>query len=267
MTAHAINIDDFRLGLTLVFIVCCGAVSLRLKLGLEKDLLIGSIRTFTQLFLMGWVLAFVFALNLALPVFLIFLLMVFFSARIVYGRVGKESVPYKLPVLISMLFGYSITAWMVVDIIINAQPWWTPRYFLPLAGMIVGNSMNALSLSLERLFGELRRNRDRIEMMLSLGADPNEASRDLMRKAIKAGMIPSINSMMGVGVVFIPGMMTGQILAGADPMAAIRYQIVVMLMLVGSTAITSVIVVLLVGRRCFDDAHRLVLDAEVPLKI
>jgi putative ABC transport system permease protein len=96
-------------------------------------------------------------------------------------------------------------------------------------------------------------------MKLCLGADYKEASHDMHQEAIRAGMIPSINSMMAVGLVFIPGMMTGQILAGADPLIAIRYQIIVMVMLVGSTAIGSFIVVSLVRRRCFGSAFQLLL--------
>ena len=107
------------------------------------------------------------------------------------------------------------------------------------------------------LFAELRGRREEVEMMLCLGADYQEASEGMLRNAIRAGMIPSINSMMGVGIVFLPGMMTGQILAGADPLTAIRYQIVVMLMLVGSTAIGSLTVTLLVRRLCFGAAHEL----------
>ena len=111
----------------------------------------------------------------------------------------------------------------------------------------------------ERLFADLRDRRDHVEMKLSLGANYREASEDMVRRAIKAGMIPSINSLMGVGIVFIPGMMTGQIVAGADPVAAVRYQIVVMLMLVASTTISTLIVVLLTRRRCFGESQQLIL--------
>ena len=97
-------------------------------------------------------------------------------------------------------------------------------------------------------------------MKLSLGANYREASEDVVRRAIKAGMIPSINSLMGVGIVFIPGMMTGQIVAGADPLAAVRYQIVVMLMLVAATTISTLMVVLLTRRRCFGEAQQLILS-------
>jgi putative ABC transport system permease protein len=125
--------------------------------------------------------------------------------------------------------------------------------------MVIGNSMNAIAIALERLLGELRKRRPEVEMMLCLGADYQEASHDMFRNAMRAGMIPSINAMMAVGVVFIPGMMTGQIIAGADPLLAIRYQIVVMVMLVGSTTIGSLIVLWLVRRLCFGAGQQLIL--------
>jgi putative ABC transport system permease protein len=122
--------------------------------------------------------------------------------------------------------------------------------------------MTAIAISLERLIGDLKKSRNAVEMMLSLGADYKEASRETVKEAMRAGMIPSLNSMMAVGVVFIPGMMTGQILAGADPLMAVRYQIMVMVMLVGSTAIGSLIVILLVRRMCFGPGHQLLLRPE-----
>jgi putative ABC transport system permease protein len=121
--------------------------------------------------------------------------------------------------------------------------------------------MSALAISLDRLFADLRSQRDLVERHLCLGADAREASQDIVRGAIRAGMIPSINAMMGVGIVFLPGMMTGQILSGVNPLAAIRYQIVVMVMLVGSTALSTVAVVLLARHRCFGPGDRLLLRA------
>ena len=106
----------------------------------------------------------------------------------------------------------------------------------------------------------MRQQKELVEMKLSLGADYREASLDIFRNAVSAGMIPSINAMMGVGLVFIPGMMSGQILAGTDPLIAVRYQIVVMLMLVGSTAVSSVVVMLIVRRRCFGSGEEVLLS-------
>jgi putative ABC transport system permease protein len=159
-----------------------------------------------------------------------------------------------------MVISYVIVSYLVTAVLINVEPWWKPQYFIPLGGMVIGNSMNAIAIALERLLGELRGRRLEVEMMLCLGADYKEASQDMFRNAMRAGMIPSINSMMGVGIVFIPGMMTGQILAGADPLQAIRYQIIVMVMLVGSTAIGSLVVVYLVRKLCFGPGERLLLQ-------
>ncbi|MCG8376328.1 MAG: ABC transporter permease, partial [Chlorobiales bacterium] len=131
---------------------------------------------------------------------------------------------------------------------------------LPIGGMVIGNSMSALAIALERLFGEMRQQRGLIETRLCLGANYKEASSEMFKNAVTAGMIPSINAMMGVGLVFIPGMMSGQILAGADPLQAIRYQIVIMLMLVGSTATTSIVTMLIVRKRCFGKGEELLLS-------
>ena len=111
--------------------------------------------------------------------------------------------------------------------------------------------MNAVSLSLERMLSSLRDQRQEVELVLSLGGNWQEASQRLRREAIRAGMIPSINAMMTVGLVSLPGMMSGQILAGVDPALAVRYQILVMLMLVGATALGTLIVVNLILKRCF----------------
>ncbi len=185
------------------------------------------------------------------PVLGLFWLMIFFAGTIIRGRVKEKAVRHWDTTLISMFLSFTLMTLIVTGVIVRVHPWYDPRYFLTLGGMIIGNSMNAIAVALDRLFGELKKSRPQIEMMLSLGATWREASADIVRNAVKAGMIPSINSMMGVGLVFIPGMMTGQVLAGADVMVAVKYQIMVMLMLVGSTAVGSILVVFLALRRCF----------------
>jgi len=190
----------------------------------------------------------------------VFCFMIFFAAWEIRSRVKEKQVAFFWPLLISMVISYVIVSYLVTAVLVDVKPWWKPQYFIPLGGMVIGNSMNAIAIALERLLGELRKRRLEVEAMLCLGADYKEASQDIFRNAMRAGMIPSINSMMGVGVVFIPGMMTGQILAGADPLQAIRYQIIVMVMLVGSTAIGSLLVVYLVRKLCFGSGERLLLQ-------
>jgi putative ABC transport system permease protein len=245
-------IDLWQLGLALAFVLLAGCTSLWLKLGLGKDLLVATLRTFAQLYLMGYLLLHIFELRIPWLVLLIFGFMIFFAARIVWGRVKSRGIGLFKPVLISMLLSYGVITYVVVDVIIQADPWWEPRYFLPMGGMVAGNSMNAIALALERLFAEAKNRRDQIELMLTLGADYREATAEIFSEAVRAGMIPSINAMMAVGVVFLPGMMTGQILGGNDPITAIKYQIVVMLMIVGSAAMGSVMAVLLARKRLFN---------------
>lgn len=248
-----------QLLLALGFIALAGGSSVAYRLGLGRDLLVGAVRTFAQLFVMGYVLKLVFEWEVAAAVIGLYLTMIVFAAHTVSRRVKEPDVSYLGPTFLSMLAGYFLVSILVTGVVIQADPWWKPQYFLPLGGMVVGNSMNALSISLERLFSSLRARRAEVEMRLGLGADYEEASREIMAEALKAGMIPSINSMMAVGVVFIPGIMTGQILAGADPMLAVRYQIVVMLMLVGSTALSTLVVLKLTRKRCFGPGQALTL--------
>ena len=259
MTHSIIEIGPYQLIFALVFIVAAGGASLYHGLKLEKDLLVGTVRTFAQLFLLGYILKFIFHLDSVWPVLAVFLVMIVFAVRIIRSRIPEKQVAFFWPMLISMTISYAVAGIMITGVVVGARPWWQPQYFIPLAGMLIGNSMNAVAISLDRLMGELKKRRQEVEMMLSLGADYREASKDMVRNAMRAGMIPAINSMMAAGIVFIPGMMTGQILAGADPLQAIRYQIIVMVMIVGTTAMLSFLGVHIVCRRCFSPAQQLLL--------
>jgi putative ABC transport system permease protein len=253
-----VTIGPGQLLLCLLFVAIAGGASLALGLRLERDLLWGTLRTFAQLFLVGYVLDFVFAIDKPLLVLLVFVFMVFWAAHAVRGRVGDSQVAVFAPTFLSMVISYMAITILVTAVVVQVDPWWMPQYFIPLGGMIAGNSMNAISICLERLLTGLRERREGIELALSLGATFREATSDLLADAVRAGMIPSINALMTVGLVSLPGMMTGQILAGVAPVSAVKYQIVVMLMLVASTAIGTVLVAWVVRRRCFTRAHQLI---------
>jgi putative ABC transport system permease protein len=257
MIGDVIDISWYHVTLTTLLVAATGLCSLYLKLRLEKDLLVGTVRTFLQLFLLGYVLKIVFSLSNPWIVFLLFSLMITFAARIISGRVREKQVPYFMPVLASMFLSYMIINAFVMTIIIQVKPWYQPIYFIPIGGMIIGNSMNAIAISINSWFDGLKKERDRIELYLACGGSPVESTRENFKSAIKSGMIPSINALMSVGVVSIPGMMTGQILAGTDPMIAIKYQIIIMLLLVGSTALSSIFALHIVRRMSFTHAHQL----------
>ncbi len=256
---NIIEITPAQLSLCLLFVAVAVIASLLLRLQLEKDLLVGTVRTFAQLFLVGYVLQFIFRLNNPFAVMALYLWMIFWAAHTIRGRVNEKSIGIFTPTFIAMALSYMVVAIFVTSAIIGVKPWYSPQYFIPLGGMIVGNSMNAIAIALERMVSDLRKEREHIELYFCLGATYSEATRDILRRAVRAGMIPSINALMTVGLVFLPGMMTGQILAGADPTTAIRYQIMVMLMLVASTALGTILVLHIVRRRCFTKAHQLIL--------
>lgn len=251
-----IEIAPWRLALALVFSLVAGGCSLGLRLGLGKDILVGTVRTFAQLFLMGWVLGWVFAADSPWLVLGLFLIMAAAAAHTARGRVKEKAVAFAWPMYGGMTAVYLLVTVTVTGAIVGAEPWWTPQYFLPIGGMVLGNSMNSAAVALDRLFSDMRARAAEVEMRLCLGADAAEASADILRAAVRAGMIPAVNSMMAVGLVSLPGMMTGQILGGSDPSQAIRYQIVVMLMIVGATALGSTLLALLVRRRCFGPGDR-----------
>ncbi len=252
-----INLSAYQLVFGLIFILAAGFSSIALNLGLHRDIFWGTVRMISQLVLMGYILKYVFQLNSPWLVLLVFTVMIVFAANIIKGRVKENKIAYYTPTLVSMFLSYMVVTYLVTAVVINVDPWYHPRYFIPLGGMVVGNSMNAIAISLERLFSQLRDKVAVVETYLSLGADYREASAAITREAIAAGMIPAVNSLMGMGIVFLPGMMTGQILAGADPILAIKYQLVIMMMIVGATAMGSILVTLLVRRRCFSADGRL----------
>lgn len=256
MDGGVLDITPWRLALALVFSLVAGGCSVALKLGLGRDILIGTVRTFAQLFLMGWVLGFVFAANSRWLVMGLFFIMAGAAAHTARGRVKEKAVAFAWPMYGSMAAVYLLVTVTVTGAIVAADPWWKPQYFLPIGGMVLGNSMNSVAVALDRLFSDLRARAAMVEMKLCLGADVSEASADVLRDAVRAGMIPAVNSMMAVGLVSIPGMMTGQILGGSDPSQAIRYQIVIMLMIVGATALGSSILTLIIRRRCFGPGQR-----------
>jgi putative ABC transport system permease protein len=159
--------------------------------------------------------------------------------------------------------GAGLTLAYVDAVVIRAHPWYDPQYLIPLFGMIIGNAMNGAALAAERLASEMEARRAEIEAWLALGATPARASREAVRRALVAALIPAVNGLMVVGLVVLPGMMTGQILAGTSPLLAVRYQIVVAFMLAGAVAMTSVIVVLWYRRTFFTAAEQLAARVEV----
>lgn len=251
MNQGVIPITDYQLALSVLLIVLAGGVSAALRLGLLKPLLWGTLRTFVQLTLIGYVLTYVFSLDNAWLVLVMVVIMCGIAARAATGRTPNvPDYPAGLGFL-SLLASTFLVGVMVVGLVIQPEPLYSARIVIPIFGMILGNSMNGIALSLDRLYGEVRARAGEVEALLAFGATPWEAVRDCIREAVRAGMTPTINSLMVVGLVSLPGMMTGQILGGADPKSAVRYQIVVMLMIAAAVAVGCLLLVGLSYRRLF----------------
>lgn len=238
------------LGLSLGFVGLAAIVSRYQELGLEKDLAIGVIRAFIQLTIVGYILSYVFAAQNSLYIFLMIILMIIVAGRNASKR-GKGISQAQRIVLTGIAFSEGISLLLLLGLRIIPA---TAQYIIPLSGMIIGNSMVAAGVTLNRLNSEFKLRRGEVELALSLGATSKQAALPVIQSAVKAGMIPTVDSMKTVGLVQLPGMMTGQILAGADPVQAVRYQIMVMFLISGASAITSLIVVML-GYRCFFTSH------------
>jgi len=254
-----VEITYARLMLVLVFVLLVGVTSVLLRLRLEKPLLIGTVRTFLQLTLMGLVLKQIFAWDQPLYVMMVVAMMVSVAAHTVGSRLVSPPKFVRLDALAGLLCTAFVVGFWVMVMVVNVRPWWKPQYLLPLLGMILGNAMNASALSMDRLLSGLRDRRAEVELYLTLGGTRWQAALPVIRDAVYAGMIPSINALMTVGLVSLPGMMTGQILAGVEPLLAVRYQIMVMLMLAGGNAIATVVGTFLLTRRCFSPAHQLLI--------
>lgn len=234
-----------------------GVVSLLYRLKLEKDLAIGTVRTVVQLLLAGWALGFVFTVSDPWLSVGVLIFMTGWAAQAARARIKRAKVPVIEAVALPLLVSTLLCTTLVTGLVVRSDPWWDPRYFLTLGGMIAGNAMTAVALALERLYSILARDRAQVELLLSFGLSPSQATERQLREAVQSGMTPSINAMMTVGLVTLPGMMTGQVIAGADPVQAVKYQIVVMLMLTGATAIATVLAALAVRRRCFNALEQL----------
>ncbi len=252
-----IVIGWWQLALATVFVLVVGIISVRLALGIEKDLAIATVRTYLQLIALGLVLGWVFRYtdeaNAWWLVILILLLMTATAAQIVLRRSPDAPAGVYLNSFASMLVTGFVVTFVVTGAIVQVSPWYRADYVIPIAGMVLGNSMNGIALALERVFADLDARDEEVLALTALGASPWEAAAPSIRSALRAGLMPTINSMAAVGIVFIPGMMAGQILAGADPLAATGYQIVVMLMVAAATAVGSMLAVLLTYKRRFTD--------------
>jgi len=227
------------------------------KLGIAGSLAIATVRSVVQLAVVGYLLDAVFDLKQPVAVAGVIGLMSLVAAREAKNRIGKK-VAFALPIVFgSILVGTVLILAYITLIVVQPDDSHSPRYLIPISGMVLGNAMNGVSIAAERLTSSITNKANEIETHLCLGATPQQSIDAYRTEAIKAAMIPSINTMMVVGVVTLPGMMTGQILGGVSPLLAVRYQLVILFAITAANLISTLLVTQALSRQFFTPAQQL----------
>ncbi len=251
MDDTVISLGILQVALAYVFVVILLIIIRARGIKREKEILVSSVRMTLQLILVGFLLVYIFDNPNPLITIGIIALMITFSLFTVIKKFkGQISKPLKLVIVFAMSTGSVLCLFYFLLIVIQVSPWYDPRYFIPIAGMIIGNSMTGLTLGAKSLIEGMTEQRAFVEEALILGATPKAASKKIINNSFDSAILPTINSMLGMGIVFLPGMMTGQILSGTSPLTAIAYQIAIMLGILGSVSLT-VILMLQLGYKTF----------------
>jgi putative ABC transport system permease protein len=237
----------------LVLVAIAMALSWREALDLEKDLTVACLRAFVQLMAIGYVIHVIFTTKSILWVALVIVAMLVFAAFTSGRRAQRLSGSVTL---MFVAIGGSTLVTLGLMLALGIIPA-TARYVIPIGGMIVGNSMNVASVTAVRLLDDARGKRAQIEAALALGASPRQSSQGLVRRAVRLAMLPVIDSTKTMGIVFLPGAMTGMILAGANPLDAVRLQVVVMFMLLAAVSLTATLIAALAPSRLFTPQQQL----------
>ncbi len=225
-----IKLQALDLVIASLLVLLCAAISFALRLNLQRQVLWAAVRTVVQLLLVGHILRVVFAHG--------------------NGWVGT------LAVAATTL----ITAMFILSTALRPEPWFDPRYAIALVGIVLGSVLNAASLALDGVLSGVRREKLAIEARLALGATPHQAFSTLLRESVRRGIVPSVNQMSAAGIITLPGIMTGQIIAGMDPIDAAKYQILLMFLLCGASGMAAMGAAYGAMRRLTDERGRLRLD-------
>ncbi len=238
------------------------ALTALLRLGVAQQILISGARMVVQLYLMAYVLRWLFGLQTPSAVFIALVVMGLFAGLEVILRQSAVTARVWTGATASLII---LAAGLLVSLpalafIVGSTPWYAPQVALPLFGMVAGSAMTAVALTWTTFAEAAHRDRDMIEAQLTLGATSREALGSTLRHSARTGLLPVINSMGAIGLVHFPGVMTGQLLAGADPVQAVKYQLLVMFAIAAATGLSVTVAAYAIAARVTDSRHRLRLD-------
>ena len=249
----SIHVAVWQVAASLALVALAAAISRWQRADLERDILVATGRSIVQLTLVGYAIKLIFDADTIWLVLVLLAAMVFFGAITARHRAAKVPESFR-PLLIALALAGGTTLGLVVALGIF-EP--TPRYLVPVGGMVIGNAMTASAVALNRLGDEMADARARIEATLALGATAREAATPTIRRSLRSGMIALVDSTKTTGLIFFPGTMVGMLLAGASPTDAVRLQLILLWTLLGSVALAGLIAITLAYRNFFTPAHQL----------
>lgn len=249
----AIQVSLGQVAASLALVLLAAAISLWQRADLERDIAVAAVRSFIQLTAIGYAISLIFEADTIWLVFVLLAVMVLFGAFTARSRARRVPAAF-WPLLIALALAGATTLGLVVALGIFDP---TPRYLVPVGGMVIGNAMTASAVALNRLGDEVLDSGPRIEATLALGATAQEAAAPIVRRALRSGMITLIDSTKTTGLIFFPGTMVGMLLAGAEPADAVRLQLILLYALLGSVSISALIATTLGYRSFFTPAQQL----------
>lgn len=252
----SLTASPWTLTLSFSLVLVAMVLSSKEKLGLNRDIIISMVRMVIQLIIVGFVLTYIFQLNSVWVTAAVMLVMVINAAW--NARKRAQGMENAFMISLIAILGGTLTAILVLVLSNSLQ--FVPSQMIPITGMLVGNAMNVLGLSYRNLNNQFKAEEQAVLEKLALGATIKQASRSIIKEAIRGSLQPTVDSARTVGLVTLPGMMTGLMFAGVLPTQAIMYQIMVYFMLMATASITSVIAVYLSYQKFYNDSGQLVLE-------
>lgn len=257
-----IELNTLDLCIAALLVLFDAAISMRLGLRLHRQVLWAAARMVIQLLLVGLVLRAVFTWGSPVATLGVIVLMIAAAAREVAVRPARRLAGWPGYRISTTVVSFASIATVLLALLtaIRPTPWYDPRYAIPLMGIVLGSILNSASLGLDTFFSSITGARAAIEGRLALGATRREALTPYVRNAIRSGLIPIINQMSAAGIITLPGIMTGQMLAGMDPVEAVKYQILLMFLLAGGSGLAALGAVYMAAASITDSRHRLRLE-------
>ena len=233
----AVQLSIFQFSLIYLLLIIVLIIMKKSKVNQTKLLLVASVRMTVQLMMVGYILQYVFSNPNPLFTVIFLILMIAFSVhRVIKSREDLNKY-FKIAIGASLTFSGLFVLIFFVTVVVRKSIF-NPQYTIPLAGMIIGNAMTGVNIAIKTFMNDISKEKNKISTLINLGVEPKDILKPFANSALETALIPTMNSMLGMGIIFLPGMMTGQILSGTLPTTAIMYQIAIMIAICTSVCVT-----------------------------